>query len=471
MRVHVRVLPVLLLAAAAPAGARESKPWVNVLCKFADSASMEPQPQSYFDGLLGHALPAPAFPTLDHYFRAVSYDQVDLAGSLTTRWLTLAHPLDFYRRSETGEVPGNGYLNRTQLYTDCARAAEGEVHLPDFYGINVMMNIDVGRWSPHRPTLTLNGVTRDWGVTVLGSLSYTQHTVVAHEMLHGFDVGHSGTFLDNGRNGEGNYWDVVSSPPGGTTDPTYGVIGPHPIAHHKYRLGWLSGHAFETPTTANECWNVRIDRLSHPSPVNYLMARVPYGGSGLYYTLEARSGVGADDYDSVLGAPEALVVHHVDEQRDEKALVVDEDDNGDVGDAGARFTPGEHFEVPDQFRVNVISSDPDGVDVRILRPPAVPTGVRAGSVPDQGIEVSWSGHAPCSEEGQIQVATECPPGDESCVDETLEDRVPPTPNRWLHRGVEPGTAYRYRVRMCLGRDEGCSAWSEWSPRVVFDGSK
>src|SRR5687767_4493058 len=68
----VRALALLLLAIAAalPVGAQEqkgSKPFVTILCRFADSAAETPRPKSWYEGVMGSTAPG-----MDHYWRELS---------------------------------------------------------------------------------------------------------------------------------------------------------------------------------------------------------------------------------------------------------------------------------------------------------------------------------------------------------------------------------------------------------------
>jgi len=112
------------LEAAAVAG---PQPWINILCKFSD-VSTEPKPLSYFDGLIGGTQPG-----LDHYWREVSYNNINIVGSGSTGWYTLPQTRAYYLGLGT-----SGMLN--QLFSDCTAAAESSVYYPDYVGINLMFN-------------------------------------------------------------------------------------------------------------------------------------------------------------------------------------------------------------------------------------------------------------------------------------------------------------------------------------------
>ncbi len=60
-----------------------SQPFVNILCKFNDIAT-EPETPTYFDGLMGAGTN-----TIGSYWREVSYNQIDVDGSVSLGWYTL----------------------------------------------------------------------------------------------------------------------------------------------------------------------------------------------------------------------------------------------------------------------------------------------------------------------------------------------------------------------------------------------
>ena len=84
-------------AAAAPR-VSGSQPWVTLACKFSDVAA-QPHDLPYFGTMLSNQTGR-----LDHYWREVSYDKVNVAGSTAYGWFTLPHPRSYY-------VPANGSAN------------------------------------------------------------------------------------------------------------------------------------------------------------------------------------------------------------------------------------------------------------------------------------------------------------------------------------------------------------------------
>ncbi len=64
-------------------------------------------------------------PGLDHYWRELSYGNINIAGSIVLGWYDLPQPLSDYQQ---------GYLNNglNRLFEDCAAAADADVYFPSF---------------------------------------------------------------------------------------------------------------------------------------------------------------------------------------------------------------------------------------------------------------------------------------------------------------------------------------------------
>jgi hypothetical protein len=347
------------------------QPWVNLLCKFSDVPA-EPKPLSYFIDLMGNTPPG-----LDHYWREVSYNNINIVGSASQNWKTLPHDRAYYGATGSGTS-----ANLTALFNDCTAIHDADVYFPNFVGINLMFNdlLDCCAWGGSR-TATLDGVTKNYRVTWEPPWGYGNQGVMAHEMGHGWGWPHSsgayGATYDS-------RWDVMSDlwntcPP---TDPTYGCVGQGTISYHKDLGAWIpSARKFVPPL--NSVTTIEIDRLNQPgSSTNYLMARIPIPGSSQFYTVEARRFIG---YDNKVPA-EAIVIHHVDATRTNDAWVVDadgnldgacvipqDDANCDPDDAGAQWMPGETYTDAAnsiQVRVNAITATGFSVTIIYGNPPS-----------------------------------------------------------------------------------------------------
>ena len=311
-----------------------SKPWISILCKFPDVPG-EPNPLSYFQNMYGAS-----YPGMDHYWREVSFDAVNILGSGAVGWYTLPQPKSYYVYDSDGD--GDPDLDHGRAATDCTAAADPEVYFPDFSGINMMFNDELdgyawgGGWY-----LDLDGEARLYSVTWEPPWGYQNVTVIAHEMGHGFGLPHSsgmyGQVYDNAWDVMSDAWrncDIAQYPP-------YGCLGQHTIAYHKDLLGWIPQGQTYVAYSFNQ--TVTLEQLALPQTGNYRQVKIPIDGSSTnFYTVEVRKQVG---YDFKLPGA-AVIIHEVDTSRSIPAQVVDIDGNGNTGDAGAMWTVGETFNDP-----------------------------------------------------------------------------------------------------------------------------
>jgi M6 family metalloprotease-like protein len=319
-------------------------PFVTILCKFSDIAT-EPFPiATYKQWTTGTT-----YPSLDHYWRELSYNQMDVSGSILVGWYTLPHPLSYYSTATRWDPNG--------LARDCTGAADPDVDFPRFWGINLQVNGDIGGSGGGSWTLTADGQTKTYGMTWL--YPWNSMADYAHEDGHALGMMHSGSST-----GRGSWWDIMSS-----ATPQ----GPqHTISYHKDVLGWIAT-ARKYTVAPNTSQTITLARLALPGPGNYLMAQIPMDNApGQFYTVEARQRVGYDKY--LPG--DAVVLHQVDPNRhpcvgcglDLLAQVVDADHNGNLNDAGAMWTPGETFrDSANAITVAVNAQTATGFQVTITR--------------------------------------------------------------------------------------------------------
>ncbi len=333
------------------------QPWVSILCRFGDSPGVTPHPQSWFQTLMGTSAPG-----MDHFWRELSLDEINLTGSAVVGWYDLPQPRSYYVYDQDGD--GFGDLDFGRAVTDCAAGADADVFFPAFIGINLMFNevLDCCAWGGGG-TLTLDGQTRFYSVTWMPPWGYENHSVMGQEMGHGFGLPHSSGPYSATYDSQ---WDVMSG--GGTCsspNPEYGCIGVHTVSFHKDMLGWIPAPRKFVPTSGGQ-QTITISRLGAAATgTDYLTAHIPIGGSTTdFYTVEARL---FGSYDNEVPG-EAIVIHKVNTTLgDRLAQVVDPDGNGDANDAGARWTPGEAFtDAANEVTVTVGAATATGFDVTII---------------------------------------------------------------------------------------------------------
>lgn len=339
--------------------------WAVLMCRFNGDAS-QPHNTAWYNTMFGNA-----YPGLDHYWRQISYNNVNIGGSTAYGWYELPRNHAYYVPD-----PNDPDKNRdSKLLDDCVNAADPNVNFANFQGVTMFFNDNLAGVSFSLAlNRTLDGVKKKWEFTAIAE-NMAQQAVVAHEMGHAYGMDHS-----SGPAGTlpvqqiyVSRWDVMSSP-WATAHGTYGPVAQGPIANSLYEVGWIAANRIKTVNIGDDTtfW---LERLNQPTTGNYLMAKIITGKNDKkYFTLEARRQSGYD-----AGIPgNGVLIHEVDQRgfktkgllffdpNEPTALVVDSDGDNDVNDGGAMFVPGEWY-VDDscQFLVEVVSQSSERYQVRV----------------------------------------------------------------------------------------------------------
>jgi M6 family metalloprotease-like protein len=390
--VEAAVAEAAIVAADAVTGTQR---WVTLACKFSDVAA-EPKTLSFFSDMYSSSHPG-----LDHYWRELSFDQIDVLGSSAHGWFTLPKTRAEYLAIES-DSGSDAFLDA--LANDCTKAAEPSVDFRSVKGINQMFNdtLDGHAWGG-TAFLTLDGVRKSWRVTWAPPWAYNDISIVEHEMGHSFNWPHSSTTYQPVLDPYDNAWDVMSEDRYNCSSgsvgrhPVYGCTGQHTIAHHKDLAGWIPTDRKWVVARGAPSASVTVEPLSGlPTGTldglpagSYLAAVVQTPDPDRFYMVEARRRTG---YDSKLFG-DGVVIHEVDLSRttdDQPAHLMDADNPAESGDAGAVWTVGESFTDPTAgVVVRVDAATATGYVVTLASgatPPAVPTitGISPAAGPTAG---------------------------------------------------------------------------------------
>jgi M6 family metalloprotease-like protein len=347
----------------ATAGLGFNVPFVTVLCRFSDAASVTPRPLSFYEALSGSG-----FPSFDHYFREVSEEYITQTGNSAAGWFNLPQPASYYGSSSS--------VNLSALAGDCAAAADASVNFTQFAGINFVFNGPIGAGASGIGTtaqqLTIDGQSRNYRMTFTANGSNSW--LFFHEMGHTFGLLHSSGPYASAYD---SHWTPMSGCCGRLSDPLGNSLPAHFLAWEKMSLGW-PGSDRKVTVTSLGAQTVTLERHAMPAPgTGIRLVIIPFANDpNRFYTVESRQAVG---YDASAPA-EAVVIHDVLPTRaDRRAQVVDPDGNGDPNDAGATWVPGETFtDAANGVAVRIDGKTSTGFTVTITKT-AVPCSFALGT--------------------------------------------------------------------------------------------
>lgn len=334
--------------------------WVTVMCKFADIAA-EQKPRSYFQAQYGNA---PG--QLGHYWSEVSYGQINLAGSSAHGWYTLPKP----RAAYLADVNGKQKAQLSELFSDCAAAADADVDFSGIQGVNLMFNgeLDGNAWGGGACT-TLDGIYTCTRVTWSPPWSFANLAPLAHEMGHGYGLPHSNN-SDGDSDTYDNPWDVMSDAwRNATSDATYGLLPKHPNMYQRERLGWLPASRKRVIAADNRATHeIVLDagsvlKTANTQLVVLALPAQPDPYKTVIYTLEARRRTGT--YEANL-AGDAVIIHKLEDYG--IAYSVDRDTPPATlsSNEGSMLKVGGRWNTPDELHwVEVVSATAQGFVVRI----------------------------------------------------------------------------------------------------------
>jgi hypothetical protein len=270
---------------------RGSIPFSIILCQSSDSG-MPARDRTYFENLVLKT----GTGGLADYWRDVSYQNVNLNGSVVRGWYTVPKTTAEWK----------GLPDRWDRVKVCEDAAKNDASQPYTIPANhrkvfvTFPDIDFFGWS--------GGAFVDINVNVGG---------LAHEAGHGIGLNHSFSndfeYLNAWWAQIGEYddpWDAMSWANAFGVPTPFGAGPPWMIAYNLDRMGWLPRSRIVTfGANGTTRATVTLAALSHPEAPGALLVRVPFDVSDpmRYYTVEFRR---KNSWDAAIPA-NAVLIHEV----------------------------------------------------------------------------------------------------------------------------------------------------------------
>ncbi|KAM3719332.1 DNA-directed RNA polymerase I subunit [Dirofilaria immitis] len=270
---------------------RANEPWTVILCKFADTTKYEPQTRDWYQKWMTGS----GADTIAKYFMDVSNGIYTITGTNVLGWMTLPWTVKQVKlmalMDKTLRNDDNFntlfFIKAKQLCIEFA-ARKTKLNKKKITILNTEYGAMYGK--------------KD-GVLITPQLSF--NSVLTHEMVHSFHIGHS--YSDREINifpfaHMGEYddrYDLMSTANAWMYKSKYGLSGPGLNGPHLDYLGWLPSNRI-----------LYFGSIPHAWSNDWLLVMVPYDNNdpSNVFTLEFRTPV---NYDSGI-TQEAVLIHKID---------------------------------------------------------------------------------------------------------------------------------------------------------------
>ncbi|MCP9261763.1 hypothetical protein DINM_005090 [Dirofilaria immitis] len=295
-RILAQILPLLFLirsnhsnfyTVAIPQRANE--PWTVILCKFADTTKYEPQTRDWYQKWMTGS----GADTIAKYFMDVSNGIYTITGTNVLGWMTLPWTVKQVKLMALMDKT----LRNDDNFNTLTKLNKKKI---------TILNTEYGAMYGKKD-----------GVLITPQLSF--NSVLTHEMVHSFHIGHS--YSDREINifpfaHMGEYddrYDLMSTANAWMYKSKYGLSGPGLNGPHLDYLGWLpSNRILYFGRDGRSSSIIRLSSLSipHAWSNDWLLVMVPYDNNdpSNVFTLEFRTPV---NYDSGI-TQEAVLIHKID---------------------------------------------------------------------------------------------------------------------------------------------------------------
>jgi len=253
-----------VLPAGSVSGVSGSQSAITILVEFSDKTSSHTV--SYYQQLV--------YGQMNSYFVEVSYNLIQVTGSVTSQWYKLSNPTTHYQVS----YQSLSWSEYRKLAADVVSLVDHDVNFASFQHYIMVFADD---WVWPATAYGLGIVTND-GVTI-NTVTYQSESsstsVFEHEFAH--DLGLPDLYDYNSVDPHDfiDGWDLMSV-----------CNSQHLSSWSKIQLGWIP--ASKVRSFSGGTLTATIDRIEYPT-TGYYAVRIPISSS-IYYLAEARQRIGYD---------------------------------------------------------------------------------------------------------------------------------------------------------------------------------